>query len=49
LLRADRGSSLEYVAARRGGDVMGVSHRLREKSEEESEGLSLLSCVGINP
>lgn len=56
LLRAERGNSLEYVEARGGGDVSGVSQRLREKLEEESEGFSLSDvatllscCVGDRP
>lgn len=39
LFRDDRGSSLEYDEVRKGGEVKGVSQRLREKSDEESEGL----------
>lgn len=39
LFRDDRGSSLEYVEVRKGGEVKGVSQRLRESSDEESEGL----------
>lgn len=47
LLRVDRGSSLESGATR-GGEVKGVSQRLKEKSEEESEGRSLLAEL-VNP
>lgn len=43
LFREDRGNSFEYVEVCKGGDVKGVSQRLRERSDEESEGLLSLS------
>lgn len=39
LFLEDRGSSFEYEDVRKGGEVKGVSHRLRERSDEESDGL----------
>lgn len=41
LFLEDRGSSFEYEAVRRGGEVKGVSQRLREKSDEDFGGLSV--------
>lgn len=46
--RDERGSSFEYEEARN-GEVRGVSQRLLETSDEESEGLSLLSSEMCSP